>query len=284
MESSRQKVTVGPQNVLTQAERYSRGARDTEFDFDGFRVPFVYSTNGEVFWFQRRSPPPQPLASGRGFPHPERLQGGAHPRLRRGLREARWPSARPPESCPVPEGSKRGRSTERLPRRKRNLLVAMATGTGKTFTLVNQIYRLMKVGVARRVRVLVHRRALAAQAVRAFSAFEAKPGTKFDHLYEVYSSRFQTEDFGEEEKFDPKILQKEYLTDPKPGLTFVYVCTIQLMAISILGKNAIPGLGEEDIDPDVEQLDIPIHAFDPSSPTSAIAGTRHRSSRCGARR
>ena len=106
------------------------------------------------------------------------------------------------------------------------------------------------------------RRALAAQAVRAFSAFEAEPGAKFDQLYEVYSSRFQTEDFGEEEKFDPKVLQKEYLTDPKPGLTFVYVCTIQRMAISILGKNAIPGLGEEDIDPDVEQLDIPIHAFD----------------------
>src|SRR5215472_5832605 len=45
------KVTVGPQNVLTQAERYSRGARGTKFDCGGFRVPFVYSTNGEVFWF-----------------------------------------------------------------------------------------------------------------------------------------------------------------------------------------------------------------------------------------
>jgi type I restriction enzyme R subunit len=35
------KVTVGPQNVLTQAQRYARG----------LRVPFLYSTNGEVFWF-----------------------------------------------------------------------------------------------------------------------------------------------------------------------------------------------------------------------------------------
>ena len=31
--------------------------------------------------------------------------------------------------------------------RKRQMLVAMATGTGKTFTMVNQIYRLMKSGV-----------------------------------------------------------------------------------------------------------------------------------------
>src|SRR6266852_3207585 len=45
------KVTIGPQNVLTQAERYSRGARGTKFDFGGCRVPFLYSTNGEVFWF-----------------------------------------------------------------------------------------------------------------------------------------------------------------------------------------------------------------------------------------
>ena len=29
-------------------------------------------------------------------------------------------------------------------RPERNLLVAMATGTGKTFTMVNEIYRLMK--------------------------------------------------------------------------------------------------------------------------------------------
>jgi hypothetical protein len=28
------------------------------------------------------------------------------------------------------------------------------------------------------------------QAVRAFSAFEAEPGRKFDQIYEVYSSRF----------------------------------------------------------------------------------------------
>lgn len=32
---------------------------------------------------------------------------------------------------------------------KRQMLIAMATGTGKTFTLVNQGYRLMKAGVAR---------------------------------------------------------------------------------------------------------------------------------------
>ena len=43
---------------------------------------------------------------------------------------------------------------------KRQMLVAMATGTGKTFTTVNQAYRLLKSGAARRVLFLVDRRAL----------------------------------------------------------------------------------------------------------------------------
>ena len=45
------KVTLGPQNVLTQAERYARGMTESAFDFAGCRVPFLYSTNGEVIWF-----------------------------------------------------------------------------------------------------------------------------------------------------------------------------------------------------------------------------------------
>ncbi len=145
--------------------------------------------------------------------------------------------------------------------RKRNLLVAMATGTGKTFTLVNQIYRLMKSGVARRVLFLVDRRALAAQAVRAFSAFEAEPGKKFDQVYEVYSSRFQAGDLGDDDAFDPKVLPQKYLTDPQPGHAFVYVCTIQRMAINLFGRQAVLGWrrgGRRRR----RGLDIPIHAFD----------------------
>ncbi len=45
------RLTLGPQNVLVQAERYSRGATQSPLDFRGFRVPFLYATNGEVLWF-----------------------------------------------------------------------------------------------------------------------------------------------------------------------------------------------------------------------------------------
>ncbi|HWR17718.1 MAG TPA: type I restriction-modification enzyme R subunit C-terminal domain-containing protein [Terriglobales bacterium] len=146
--------------------------------------------------------------------------------------------------------------------RKRNMLVAMATGTGKTFTTVNQIYRLMKTGVARRILFLVDRRALAAQALRAFASFDAEPGLKFDNVYEVYSQRFRREDLGEEDKFDPKVLPASYLLSPKPGSAFVYISTIQRMTINLFGRDAVWGIGDEEIDEDAAKLDIPTHVFD----------------------
>src|SRR5262249_5273887 len=70
------------------------------------------------------------------------------------------------------------------------------------------------------------------------------------------------EDFGDEERFDPKVLPQRYLTDPQPGHAFVYVCTIQRMAINILGRQAIFGVGDETLDDDADRLGIRIHAFD----------------------
>jgi type I restriction enzyme R subunit len=51
---------------------------------------------------------------------------------------------------------------------KRVMMLAMATGTGKTYTAVAMIYRLLKSGLAKRVLFLVDRRALAAQAAVTF--------------------------------------------------------------------------------------------------------------------
>ena len=44
------KLTLGPQNVLSQAERYAEGARGP-YEVGKYGVPFIYSTNGEVIWF-----------------------------------------------------------------------------------------------------------------------------------------------------------------------------------------------------------------------------------------
>lgn len=48
------RLTVSPQGVLTQAERYSRGISGTGQDYDGFRAPFLYSTNCELVEGERQ--------------------------------------------------------------------------------------------------------------------------------------------------------------------------------------------------------------------------------------
>ncbi|MBI3200080.1 MAG: DEAD/DEAH box helicase family protein [Myxococcales bacterium] len=255
------KLTVGPQNVLTQAERYAKGLRDSRFDFDGLRCPFLYATNGEVIWFHDVRHALNRSCRVSTFHTPSALRE----LLGRDLGDACEKALALPHDHPRlrPYQKEANAAVEKaISERKRNLLVAMATGTGKTYTLVNQIYRAMKTGIAKRVLFLVDRRALAAQAVRAFNSFEVRPGYKFTSDYEVYSSRFQMGDFDDEDKFDPKVLPQGYLTDPKPGHAFVYVCTIQRMAINILGRSAIFGLGDEAVDDDADKINIPIHAFD----------------------
>ena len=62
------KLSLGPQEVLTQAERYSRGLTSNSFGFNGFHVPFLYSTNGEVIW-HREVHHPQPFPPSGRIPH-----------------------------------------------------------------------------------------------------------------------------------------------------------------------------------------------------------------------
>lgn len=254
------KVTLGPQNVLTQAERYSQGVEESDFNFHGYRVPFLYSTNGEVFWFQDVRNKLNRSRKTAGFHTPDALRE----MLGRDFdSDCEWFAANPNQHPRLyPFQLEANRAIEQaLANRKRQMLVAMATGTGKTFTTVNEVYRLLKSGVGKRILFLVDRRALAAQAVRAFASFEPEPNKKFDKIYEVYSQRFQRDDFGEDEKFDPRILPKSYLENPQPKHAFVYICTIQRMAINLFGRGVVWG-GEEETDEDAEQLKIPLHAFD----------------------
>ena len=144
------KLTLGPQEVLTQAERYSRGLTPSPFNFNGFHVPFLYSTNGEVIWHHDVRAPLNRSHQVAGFHTPEALckfvardieattelllaRPNDHPRLRPYQREANTAIE------------------QAIVNRKRQMLVAMATGTRKTFTMVIEIYRLMKSGVAKRI-------------------------------------------------------------------------------------------------------------------------------------
>src|SRR6184192_289910 len=69
---------------------------------------------------------------------------------------------------------------------KRRALIQMATGSGKTYTAVNFVYRLIKLAGARRVLFLVDRGNLGDQTLKEFQQFvTSDDGRKFTELYNV---------------------------------------------------------------------------------------------------
>lgn len=255
------KVGVGPQNVLEQAKRYSKGAFSGVGNWNGYRVPFLYSSNGEVIWH----------IDVRNEKNISRKVANFH--TADALREFFSRPSGYDQLRDKPIDNKRLYYFQRdailaaesaIIKGRREMLLAMATGTGKTFTTVAQIYRLLESKAAKRILFLVDRRALAAQAVRELSSFNTPKGNKFDQEYEVFSQRFRREDLDDDKPYDPKVLPSAYLTAPQESHTFVYVSTIQRMTVNLFGweKAFEQDDGDPDYEEDAERLDIPIHAFD----------------------
>ena len=103
-------------------------------------------------------------------------------------------------------------------------LVQMATGSGKTFTAITQVYRLLKHADARRVLFLVDTRNLGEQAEQEFMAFLPNDDNrKFTELYNV-----------------------QRLTSPHvAGDSQVVISTIQRMYATLKGEYLAEGLEEE---------------------------------------
>lgn len=257
------KLGVGPQNVLEQAKRYSRGAFDGPGNWNGYRVPFIFSSNGEVIWFldvrnekniSRRISNFHTSEALEEFFSTDKTTG--YEWLRNNLININRLRYYQKEATAAVELA--------ITQGKRAMLIAMATGTGKTFTTVALIYGMLESKLGKRILFLVDRRALAAQAVREFASFNTPEGNKFNQEYEIYHQQFRREDIDYDKPFDPKILPDSYLTSPQPSHTFVYVSTIQRMVINLFGwGNAFPQeRSDPDYEEDTEKLDIPIHAFD----------------------
>ncbi|HEV2120612.1 MAG TPA: type I restriction-modification enzyme R subunit C-terminal domain-containing protein [Candidatus Bathyarchaeia archaeon] len=254
---------LDPQNVLSQARRYAKGYNNGSFVIGEYHLPFVFSTNGRSIWFQdlREEGSRSRIISKFWTPQ------GLEELFSRDLDSWKeWLKVNPNNHAILWDFQREAVSAvERaLISGKDRMLVAMATGTGKTIVAVSLIHRLLKSGAARRVLFLVDRRALAAQAVGAFASFEVQPGLKFAKEYEVYSQSFRREDVSELSKFNSTTLPEEYLLNPDASKTFVYICTIQRMRMYLYGKESIfeETSGEIDEEPDIDALPIPIHAFD----------------------
>jgi len=68
---------------------------------------------------------------------------------------------------------------------RREILLAMATGTGKTRTCIGLIYRLIKSGRFERVLFLVDRTALGIQAQDAFGSLRIENQQTFENIYDI---------------------------------------------------------------------------------------------------
>lgn len=135
---------MSPQNVLEQAKRYAEGATDGPGNWDRLRVPFLYATNGEIIWHldvRGEYPTSRPLAH---FHSPEALTSAFHTDPAPGMR---WLAETPPNWVPRLRDYQRACITAvetAIRQGRRDFLVAMATGTGKTYLTVSQIYRLLE--------------------------------------------------------------------------------------------------------------------------------------------
>lgn len=185
------KVRVNPQNVLEQAKRYAAGAFHGVGNWDGLRVPFLYASNGEIVWHLDIRPAKPVSRQLKGFHSPDALQWLFH---RDSTPAVDWLVQTPPEQIGRLRSCQRNcilAVEKEIIAGRRDLLVAMATGTGKTFLTVAQIYRLLESKLVRKILFLVDRKALAAQAVREFNAFNTPKGNKFTQEYELTASAFR---------------------------------------------------------------------------------------------
>jgi len=84
---------------------------------------------------------------------------------------------------------------ESFKQNKPRALIQMATGSGKTYTAVTFIYRLIKFAGAKRILFMVDRANLGRQALREFQQYETPDdGRKFTELYNVQHLQSQTVD------------------------------------------------------------------------------------------
>jgi len=231
--------------VIPQAKRYSAGylikggeSLPAGSPWGAHKVPFLFATNGRAYlrqlhtksgiWF---------LDARRPQNHPSALEGWYTPEglvdlLRQDVDEAH--AKLQVEPMPYIDREYQRRAIlaveAALEQGQRELLLAMATGTGKTRTCIGLVYRLLKTKRFRRVLFLVDRSALGHQTADALKDLRLENLQTFTDIFDV----------------------KE-LGDLKPDReTKLQLATVQAMVKRVLGPH--DDAGEANLPP-VDQYD-----------------------------
>ena len=173
---------------LEQARRYGEALPES--------IPFLFATNGRAYlrqlleksgiWFRDERRPQNRAHALKDWYTPKGLEAllaqdldQAHQKLAQepfdylGLRDYQIQAIQSVEQA-IGDG-------------KQDILLAMATGTGKTRTAIGLIYRLLKSKRFRRILFLVDRTALGTQSFNAFEHFRLEKYQTFTETYEVKS-------------------------------------------------------------------------------------------------
>lgn len=199
VEAKRKKKDVA--SALEQSKRYSEGFKTTEgIHLDGpwgsYKIPFLFASNGRPFLEQLRTKSgiwhidirrPTNLSKPlHDWPSPDGLKQrlrqdldaaneklGLEPTDYLGLRDYQVHAIQAVEAAIEKEQDK--------------LLVAMATGTGKTRTAIGLVYRLLKANRFRRILFLVDRSSLGEQTTNAFDEVEIENLLNFGQIFGIDS-------------------------------------------------------------------------------------------------
>jgi type I restriction enzyme R subunit len=173
--------------VEEQPGKYGKGLLDI---YPKWRepLPFAYESTGTETRFTSRLDPSPTSRNILAFHTPETLLEWIQRPAQLSARLADLPARdQMPKSNLCSAQIEAIRNLEKsLAANKRRALIQMATGSGKTYTAVNFVYRLIKLAGARRVLFLVDRGNLGDQTLKEFQQFVTPDdGRKFTELYNV---------------------------------------------------------------------------------------------------
>ncbi len=211
--------------VAEQAAMYSTGL-PANIPHVNLPLPFLYESSGvETFFRDNRDPQPRSRRVF-SFHRPETLaEWLSQPDTLRARLKAM------PEKAPLLADNLWPAQVEAIHNLERSFaadkpraLIQMATGSGKTFTAVNLVYRLVKHCKAKRVLFLVDRNNLGRQTFKEFDQFiTPDDGRKFTELYNVQH------------------LQSNLLDD----VSKVHITTIQRLYSMLSGEAEFDAANEE---------------------------------------
>lgn len=211
VEAKRENVDVS--GALQQAKRYSRtfsASTETQLhernwgEQSEHRIPFVFSANGRPYlrqlatksgiWFCDLRHPENRSQALDGWYSPDGLknllqtdEGRAHTQLDNTALSFGF-SLWPHQQTAIRETEKR------IGQGQREILLAMATGTGKTKTCIALIYRLLKAQRFRRILFLVDRSALGIQAANSFKDTRMERLQTFAEIFGIKELQAQSAD------------------------------------------------------------------------------------------